>query len=262
MVDWSVFREGLGCLCDLSRVAAARPGQCREDVHRPRVVPQRLPGEAVRVRLVAVTQPADGMTAEQFLVYTARVSNPAGQHNHDTGERLLRYCLRQGHWSVFEAASMTVEVETSRAIAAQILRHRSFTFQEFSQRYAEASLGTEIYSARRQDVRDRQNSIDDLSFDDKDWFVWAQQHIANEANDLYKMALARGIAKECARFLLPLNTRTRLYMTGCVRSWLTYFEKRCDAACQLEHREVALAIRDVFATQFPVVASLLGTSST
>lgn len=151
---------------------------------------------------------------------------------------------------------LTVEITTSRAIAAQILRHRSFCFSEFSQRYAEA-LDFEPCEARRQDVKNRQNSIDDLDPWVKENFLLAQREIWNKGYELYKQAIAAGIAKECARMLLPLNTQTRLYMKGSVRSWIHYLQVRCDVATQKEHRAIANGIKAIFIEQFPIISTAL-----
>lgn len=193
--------------------------------------------------------------AEQVIMYCARVSNPKNQDSGNT--KLLRYCLEHGHWSIFEMAHATYEITTSRAIAAQILRHRSFSFQEFSQRYAKAQEYVPA-EARRQDKKNRQNSIDDLSEDIKLWFDTAQSYIWDECNHLYTKALDLGIAKEQARFLLPLNTQTKLYMTGSIRSWITYFNVRCGVETQKEHRDIALQIRDDLAHRLPNIALALG----
>lgn len=208
------------------------------------------------VRLIAVTAPCievDGkrLSAEDLMVYCARVSSPQNQANLDTGERLLRYCLRMGHYSIFEQASLTVEITTSRAISAQILRHRSFVFQEFSLRYAEAP-GFETYEPRRQDTKNRQNSIDDMGAADRRWFNDAQAAVQALAKNLYEEALDLGIAKESARFLLPMSTTTRLYMTGSARSFLTYFMVRRTPETQKEHRDIADQIYEVFKEQFPI----------
>lgn len=215
----------------------------------------------MKVTLIAVTKPwatPDGpKTAEELMVYTARVSSPDNQGNHDTGERLLRYCMKHGHWSVFEQADMTVEIETSRAIAAQILRHRSFAFQEFSQRYSKADLGFEEVRPRRQDAKNRQASHDDLPSHVRDWFATAERHVNSTSQALYDEALAKGVAKESARFLLPLSTRTRLYMKGSVRSWIHYLNVRDVDGVQQEHREVAQAIRPLFASCFPLTAKAM-----
>ncbi|KAJ3352330.1 hypothetical protein GGF32_003818 [Allomyces javanicus] len=210
------------------------------------------------VKVVAVTRPlGDGpQTAEELIAYAARVSNPANQNNHVTSAKLLRYCIAHKHWSVFETASMTVEITTSRAIATQLLRHRSFQFQEFSQRYATSSAYIE-YPARRQDTKNRQNSIDDMSDDDKAFFARAQQTVWDQSYQLYREALDRGIAREQARFLLPLNTQTTLYMTGTVRSWIHYLDVRCDPSTQKEHRDIAGEIRVCFAKHFPETARAL-----
>lgn len=200
----------------------------------------------MKVRLISVTP-----EAEKTILYTARVSNPANQDSSNTG--LLNYCIKHGHWSVFEMADMCVEIETSRAISAQILRHKSFFFQEFSQRYAEAQ-GFETYPARRQDNKNRQNSIDDMSEETKLWFAHAQKEIQELAQEKYQTALDFGIAKEQARFLLPMSTTTKLYMKGSLRSWIHYLDLRCDVATQLEHREIANEIKKIFSEQFPILA--------
>lgn len=207
----------------------------------------------MQVKLIARTEGIGdlaGMTVGQILAYVARVSNPTNQLNNETAEKLLGYCLRNQHWSVFESASMTLEVVTSRAIAQQILRHRSFTFQEFSQRYAEATE-FEIYPARRQDVKNRQNSIDDMSDGVKRWFERLQESVQTDCLNAYQACLEKGIAKEQARMLLPLATQTRIYMTGNIRSWLTYCQLRCAPATQLEHREIALACKAILLNECP-----------
>lgn len=204
----------------------------------------------MNVRLISITP-----DAEKTMMYCARVSNPANQDSQNT--KLLDYCIKNNHWSIFEMANMVVEIETSRAIAAQILRHRSFSFQEFSQRYAAAS-DCQFYNARRQDSKNRQNSIDDMSKEDRDWFLSAQLDIWSRANDLYKQALDKGIAKEQARFLLPLSTTTKLYMNGTVRSWIHYLDLRCANGTQLEHKEIADAIKKVFCEQLPIIAKAKG----
>lgn len=210
----------------------------------------------MRVELISITQPHQQppQTAEGIIAYCARVSSP-NQSNPDY-EKLLRYCIREKHWSIFEMADMTVEITTTRAIAAQILRHKSFSFQEHSQRYAEVQ-GYEAYDARRQDTKNRQNSIDDLSNTTKAWFLDAQEDVWKRSKYLYDQAIANGIAKECARMLLPLNTVTRLYMKGSVRSWIHYFDVRCHPSTQKEHRDIALAVRDIFTEQFPAIAKAL-----
>lgn len=204
----------------------------------------------MNVKLVTTTP-----DAEKTMLYVARVSNPANQSSENT--KLLDYCIKHSHWSVFEQADMTVEIETSRAIAAQILRHRSFTFQEFSQRYAEANT-FEMYEARRQDTKNRQNSIDDMSVEDKDWFKGIQEHVHEMCKRHYDRALEKGIAKEQARFLLPLSTTTKLYMKGNVRSWLHYIDLRTANSTQLEHQQIAEAIKILFVEQFPIISKAKG----
>lgn len=201
------------------------------------------------VKLINITP-----DAERLIAYCARVSSP-NQDNPEY-EKLLRYCMNHGHFSVFEMADMTVEITTSRAIAAQILRHKSFSFQEFSQRYSEVTE-FETIQARRQDKKNRQNSFDDLDDIDKAWFLSAQAKVINEANNVYRDALDRGIAKECARMVLPLLTQTRLYMKGSIRSWIHYLQVRCSLDTQKEHRDVAMQIKALMTTQLPVIGSLI-----
>ena len=202
------------------------------------------------VKLISITP-----EAEKIMVYCARVSSK--QQDNPELSKLIKYCLDHKHWSIFETASMTVEIETSRAISAQILRHRSFTFQEFSQRYAEATEYV-TYEARRQDKKNRQNSIADMKLDDEKWFWEAQQMVHSNCDRLYRQALKRGIAKEQARFLLPMSTKTKLYMTGNIRNWLHYIELRVHIDTQLEHRIIAEQIQSVFIEQLPLVAAAMG----
>ena len=214
----------------------------------------------MKVELVGTTIGAGTLNAhgaQDLIGYITRVSNPSNQMNFDTVAKLLGYCIRNKHWSPFEHASFTVEIATSRAIAAQILRHRSFTFQEFSQRYAMPSE-FEIYPARRQDTKNRQNSIDDMSDEDKAWFDFVQKQVWSSAIAQYQEAIKRGIAKEQARFLLPLSTATTMYMTGSVRSWIHYIELRSANGTQLEHQLIALEIKKIFTKEFPDVAEALG----
>lgn len=211
------------------------------------------------VKLVSITKglgELSELTPEEMMAYVARVSNPSNQLNNETAHKLLGYCIKNAHWSVFEQVSMTVEIETSRAIAAQILRHRSFCFQEHSLRYAKASEIV-MYPARRQDDKNRQNSIDDLQQEVKDWFQVAQHEVNDLAMEKYNDAIELGIAKEQARFLLPLSTKTRLFMTGSVRSWVHYLQLRSANGTQLEHREIALAIQKLFVEQFPATSKAL-----
>lgn len=213
----------------------------------------------MNVKLIAKTEGAGdlaGLSVGEILAFVARVSNPSNQMNHETSEKLLCYCLRNNHWSVFESASITMEIVTSRAIAQQILRHRSFTFQEFSQRYA-AAVEREVYPARRQDTKNRQNSIDDLPPATQSWFLGIQEQLWEQSFQAYTMALEHGVAKEQARFLLPLATRTKLYMTGNVRSWITYCQLRCANGTQKEHRDIALECRTVLLQLVPEIKEFL-----
>ena len=206
------------------------------------------------VKLVSITP-----DAEKTMAYIARVSNPSNQNNDDFAG-LLKYCIKHQHWSVFEQSSMTLEIETSRAIAAQILRHRSFTFQEFSQRYADTNLIAEkipLPALRKQDLKNRQNSTDDLDeFVKQDIEMTITAHF-NHAEKLYKRMLEAGVAKECARMVLPLATPTRLYMTGSCRSWVHYINLRSAHGTQKEHMDIANACREVFTEQFPIVSKAL-----
>jgi len=210
------------------------------------------------VKLVSVTKShVDGIpTAEGLICYVARVSNPANQMNEQSAPKLLKYLIKNKHWSPFELVHMTVEIKTSRAIAQQILRHRSFSFQEFSQRYSTATSMV-YYRARRQDVKNRQNSIDDLSVEVKEQFEELQLDVNQLCANHYSRALELGIAKEQARFLLPLSTATTLYMSGSMRSWIHYMQLRMDPSTQLEHREIANEIYSIFAHNFPNIAAAL-----
>jgi thymidylate synthase (FAD) len=205
------------------------------------------------VKLISVTP-----DAEQTMAYIARVSNPANQDNENYA-KLLAYCIKHNHWSVFEQSSMTLEIETTRGIAAQVLRHRSFTFQEFSQRYADSSLLGDIPlpDLRRQDNKNRQNSIDDVDpYIIQKYQILMQDHFKH-AMDLYQKMLSDGIAKECARFVLPLATPTRIYMTGSCRSWIHYINLRSAHGTQKEHMDIANACKKVFTEQFPSVSEAL-----
>jgi thymidylate synthase (FAD) len=206
------------------------------------------------VKLVSVTP-----DAEQTMAYVARVSNPNNQENPNYA-KLLGYCIKHNHWSVFEQSFMTLEIETTRGLAAQILRHRSFTYQEFSQRYADSSLLSETIALpelRRQDTKNRQNSIDDIDpFVKQEFEIKMRKHF-DEAMVLYQSMLDMGIAKECARFVLPLATPTRLYMSGSCRSWIHYITLRSANGTQKEHMEIAEACKQIFAEQFPTVAEAL-----
>ena len=206
------------------------------------------------VELVSVTP-----DAEKTMAYVARVSNPNNQENPNYA-KLLGYCIKHNHWSVFEQSFMTLEIETTRGLAAQILRHRSFTYQEFSQRYADSSLLSEtipLPELRRQDTKNRQNSIDDIDAFTKQEFEIKMRRHFDEAMVLYQSMLDMGIAKECARFVLPLATPTRLYMSGSCRSWIHYITLRSANGTQKEHMEIAEECKKIFAEQFPTVAEAL-----
>ena len=214
----------------------------------------------MQVRLVAVSQPVSDLckTPEDLLAYCARVSNPANQANSETAPRLLAYLVRNQHWSPFEMASMTLEIRTTRDIARQILRHRSFSFQEFSQRYATAVGEPVLREARMQDTKNRQASNSTEDRDLQAWWRSHQQMVARTANDVYATALGKGIAKEVARSVLPEGmTESVLYMAGTVRSWIHYCDLRTDASTQKEHREVAMACREVLLREFPSLSQVL-----
>lgn len=216
-----------------------------------------------QIKLIAITQGAGELvdkTAQDVISYIARVSNPNNQLNFDTTAGLLRYCIKHEHWSIFEQAYMTLEINTTRGIAAQILRHRSFTFQEFSQRYADTNLLSEdiqIPELRRQDLKNRQNSVDDLQ--EEQVFVMNKmiQDLFRDTQDTYNYLLGQGVAKECARFVLPLATPTRIYMTGSCRSWIHYINLRSSHGTQKEHMDIAEGCRDVFKQEFPSVSEAL-----
>ena len=208
----------------------------------------------MEVKLITVTP-----DAEQTMGYVARVSNPANQENPNVAG-LLKYCIKHGHWSVFEQAHMTLEINTTRGIAAQILRHRSFTFQEFSQRYADTNLLSyeiPVPDLRSQDHKNRQNSVDDISPEKKAILQGQIQKYFTEGLDLYNELLREGVAKECARFVLPLAVPTRIYMTGSVRSWLHYIDLRSAHGTQKEHMDIAEACKKIFSEQFPIVAEAM-----
>ena len=206
------------------------------------------------VKLISVTP-----DAEKTMAYVARVSNPNNQENPNYA-KLLGYCIKHNHWSVFEQSFMTLEIETTRGLAAQVLRHRSFTYQEFSQRYADSSMLADqipMFDLRRQDTKNRQNSIDDIDpFVKQEFEIKIRRHF-DEAMVLYQSMLDAGIAKECSRFVLPLATPTRLYMSGSCRSWIHYITLRSANGTQKEHMEIAEACKKIFAEQFPTVAEAL-----
>ncbi len=207
-----------------------------------------------QVKLVTVTP-----KAEETMGYVARVSNPNNQDNPKVAG-LLKYCIKHGHWSVFEQAHMTVEIETTRGLAAQILRHRSFTYQEFSQRYADSSLLADeipLPELRRQDLKNRQNSTDDLDQRKVNHYNRKMQQHFKQGMKLYQNMLKDGVAKECARFVLPLATPTRLYMTGSCRSWVHYIQLRSAHGTQKEHIDLVENVRKIFVEQFPIVSEAL-----
>ena len=206
------------------------------------------------VKLVSVTP-----DAEKHIAYCARVSNPSNQGN-DSFEGLLKYCIKHKHWSIFEQSFMTLEIETSRAIAAQVLRHRSFTFQEFSQRYADSSLLSdkiELPELRRQDTKNRQNSTDDLDPFVQQNLELQMQTLFDSSMALYQQMLERGVAKECARMVLPLAVGTRLYMSGSLRSWMHYIDLRASNGTQKEHMIIAEGCKTIFCEQFPIIGAAL-----
>ena len=209
----------------------------------------------MNIKLISVTP-----DAEKHMAYCARVSNPNNQDNENIS-RLLGYCIKHGHFSVFEQAFMTLEINTTRGLAAQILRHRSFTYQEFSQRYADASLLSEeipMFDLRSQDNKNRQNSVDNISDGTKRyWTARIRDHFITSLS-LYEQMLEEGIAKECARFILPLATPTRLYMSGTVRSWIHYISLREKNGTQKEHMDIAKECKKIFCEQFSTVAEALG----
>lgn len=206
-----------------------------------------------KVKLISITP-----DAEKIIVYCARVSNPKNQDNPNVVP-LLDFCIKQAHWSIFEMAHMTVEIETSRAISHQIVRHKSGSFMEYSQRYSKA-IGFEEIEIRRQDKEDRQNSIDDLPEETKQWFKQESNKLLEQSKKLYEEALDKGIAKECARFILPECTTTRLYMCGNIRSWIHYLELRTGHGTQKEHMDIAREIKKIFCQQLPIISKALGWS--
>ena len=215
-----------------------------------------------QIKLIALTQGAGELlekTAQEVISYVARVSNPNNQLNFDTSAGLLKYCIKHEHWSIFEQSYMTLEINTTRAIAAQILRHRSFTFQEFSQRYAASTSLDPIQmpAFRRQDTKNRQNSIDNIAEFETQKLELQTRTLFDSAIALYEQMLERGVAKECARNILPLCTPTRIYMTGSCRSWIHYINLRSSNGTQKEHMDIAEGCRDIFVEQFPEIAAAL-----
>ena len=210
----------------------------------------KLPREVHEAKLVSITP-----NAEEQIVYMARVSNPSNQDNMETAPRLIRYLIKHKHWSPFEMASMQVEINTTRAVAAQVLRHRSFSFQEFSQRYSSVDqLGTVgIPHLRSQDLKNKQASHDNLDPDQVELMEKQITQIYANSFDYYEYLLSQGVAKECARSILPLGTPTRMYMSGSIRSWIHYIQIRAGIETQLEHRLIAEAVKDIFEEQLPNV---------
>lgn len=216
----------------------------------------------MQVKLVSLTKSiVDGeeLTPEQLIVYTARVSNPSNQNNHATAHKLIAYLVKNKHWSPFEMVDMTVEIQTSRAIAQQILRHRSFVAQEFSQRYSEVQEFEPI-ELRKSGATNRQSSLevfDPLVFNNHTRASEAIEQHLKDSQHLYLQLLEAGVAKECARMVLPLTSSTTIYLKGSVRSWIHYLQIRCDEHTQLEHRKIALSILDIFKQNFPNVSTAL-----
>ena len=209
----------------------------------------------MNVKLISLTQPHDeSMNCEDLIAYCARVSNPSNQNNTATAPNLLKYLIKHKHWSPFEMASMTLEIKTSRAIAAQILRHRSFSFQEFSQRYSVAQDLEEV-QLRKQAEKNRQSSTDE--FTDGFFLAKVREHLAKSVS-LYNEAIKMGVAKESARLLLPLTTETTMYMSGTIRSWVHYIDLRSQEDTQKEHRDIAEGCRDIFVEHFPNISLALG----
>jgi thymidylate synthase (FAD) len=208
----------------------------------------------METKLISITP-----DAEKLIAYCARVSNPNQQDREDFA-KLISYCIKHQHWSIFEQGYMTVEISTTRAIAAQILRHRSFTFQEFSQRYADAQLLGHIDAPdiRKQDQKNRQNSTDDIPQHIKRYWTKVIEEHFDRSIKLYDALLHDGVAKECARFILPLATPTKLYMTGSIRSWIHYIELRSANGTQKEHMDIANSIKDIFVEQLPIISEALG----
>lgn len=208
-----------------------------------------------KVELVSISP-----NAEQTISYCARVSNPTNQENYDTAPKLLKYCIDNKHWSVFEMSNLCIQIKTDRATARQILRHKSFSFQEFSQRYATVTEEPIYAKARRQDKKNRQNSVDDISDEDQKWFQDGQKEIWELTQKFYNEALDKGIAKECARAVLPEGiSPSTLYVNGNIRSWITYLTVRMDKSTQLEHREIAeLIIKEIFIPHFPEISKAMG----
>lgn len=213
----------------------------------------RIPTRMSKVKLIHSTPDGDNLIA-----YMARVSNPTNQNNTETSSKLISYLIKHKHWSPFEMVNMCVEINTTRSISAQILRHRSFSFQEFSQRYAQVTDNPVIPDLRRQDTKNRQNSVDDLDPYLKQELQLKAQFVFDQAMMLYDEMLGAGVAKECARDVLPLCSPTRMYMNGTLRSWIHYCDLRCGNGTQLEHKVVADECKELIIQQFPMVAKAVG----
>lgn len=214
----------------------------------------------MKVKLINYSQSPEGMNLLEQVAFAARVSNPTNQNNSETAEKLVRYLIKHQHWSPLEMVSVCMEIETTRDIARQILRHRSFAFQEFSQRYADASqLGFELREARLQDLKNRQNSVEmNLMTDEQRQLAYQWENLQSDlikrTSDVYKWALDKGIAKEQARAVLPEgNTKSRMYMNGTLRSWVHYIQLRSGNGTQKEHRDIALACADAIEPIFPMI---------
>ena len=212
-----------------------------------------IPTPMSQVKLIHSTPDGDNLIA-----YMARVSNPANQNNTETSSKLISYLIKHKHWSPLEMVNMCVEINTTRSISAQILRHRSFSFQEFSQRYAEVTDNPVIPDLRRQDTKNRQNSIDDLDPYTKQELQLKAKYVFEQTQMLYDEMLGAGVAKECARDVLPLSSPTRMYMNGTLRSWVHYCDLRCANGTQLEHKIIADQCKELIIQQFPMVAEACG----
>lgn len=213
----------------------------------------------MNVKLVSLTKSLveeKELSAEELIVYVARVSNPSNQLNSETSDKLVSYMVRNKHWSPFEMADMCVEIITSRGIAQQILRHRSFSFQEFSQRYAKVN-DMEAVQLRYQADKNRQSSSDALTGEDAGYFEKRLQQVIDLSQEVYGEMLDKNVAKECARFVLPITTQTKIYMKGSIRSWIHYLQIRCDGHTQLEHQQIALGILEIFKSNFPNISKAL-----
>lgn len=213
----------------------------------------------MNVKLISLTNAiieGKQLTPEELIVFTARVSNPSNQMNFETSDKLVSYLVKNKHWSPFEMVDMTVEITTSRGIAQQILRHRSFSFQEFSQRYSKVN-NIEPVNLRYKGETNRQSSSDNLSLEDSEYFNQKLNDIFELSQNVYNEMIEKNVAKECARFILPISTETTLYMKGSVRSWIHYLQIRCDSHTQLEHRHIAQSILEIFKNNFPNISKAI-----